>query len=151
MAHVDPAHLVELALGNGVSDDDADALRHITGCGRCREELGLMARVVTAARGVGESDLPAAPPERVWRRIAQELTEAEADVEAGVDAEEGVDAATAPLSAVPLADRCRTARPALVLALLTGVSVVWWGRRWWSRNRSGRRPASDCRRPARPG
>ncbi|MEV0305867.1 hypothetical protein AB0I13_33360, partial [Streptomyces prasinus] len=76
MAHVEPAHLVELALGNGVSSDDADALRHIALCRRCREELTLMARVVAAARGVEESDLPVAPPPRVWRRIAQEVSRA---------------------------------------------------------------------------
>ncbi|MFC5958424.1 hypothetical protein ACFP51_29470 [Streptomyces pratens] len=74
MAHVEPAHLVELALGNGVSSDDADALRHIALCRRCREELALMARVVAAARGVEESDLPVVPPQRVWLRIAQEVS-----------------------------------------------------------------------------
>ncbi|MER6113625.1 hypothetical protein [Streptomyces hirsutus] len=74
MAHVEPAHLVELALGNGVSSDDADALRHIALCRACREELTLMARVVAAARGVEEADLPVAPPQRVWLRIAQEVS-----------------------------------------------------------------------------
>jgi hypothetical protein len=131
--------MVELALGNGVPDDDA-ALRHIAVCERCREELSLITRVVTAARGIEEPDLPAAPPERLWRRVARELAAA--------------DAATAPSPAMPPgrlpgtsagprptgrspAGRRRTTRS--VLGLLAGFSIVWW----WSRNRSGRRPASD--------
>ncbi|MFE2277400.1 hypothetical protein ACFXAE_09040 [Streptomyces sp. NPDC059454] len=143
---MDPAHMVELALGNGAPDDDAGALRHIAGCERCREELSLVTRVVTAARRVEEPDLPAAPPERVWRRIARELT--------------GADATTAPSPATPPgglpgtpagprptgrspAGRRRTTRP--VLGLLAGFSIVWW----WSRNRSG--TASRVRRlTARP-
>ncbi|MEU9577148.1 hypothetical protein [Streptomyces chilikensis] len=72
MAHVDPAHLMELALGNGGLPDDG-ALRHIAGCGRCREELRRTARVVAAARGVQERDLPVAPPERVWRAVTRDL------------------------------------------------------------------------------
>lgn len=74
MAHVEPAHLVELALGNTTSTDDADALRHIAVCVRCRKELARMRRVVTTARSVDASDLPTAPPERMWERIARELS-----------------------------------------------------------------------------
>ncbi|MDH6224776.1 hypothetical protein [Streptomyces sp. MJP52] len=72
MAHVDPAHLMELALGNSGLPDDG-ALRHIAGCGRCREELRRTARVVAAARGVQERDLPVAPPERVWQAVTRDL------------------------------------------------------------------------------
>lgn len=74
MGHVEPSHLVELALGHTSSDEDVSALRHVASCTRCREELKLMTRVVAAARGAEVSDLPAAPPERVWQRIAHELS-----------------------------------------------------------------------------
>lgn len=74
MGHVEPSHLVELALGHTGSDEDVSALWHVASCPRCREELKLMTRVVAAARGTEASDLPAAPPERVWQRIAQELS-----------------------------------------------------------------------------
>lgn len=73
MSHVEPSHLVELALGHAGGDEDADALRHLASCPRCRRELARTTRVVAAARGARASDLPAAPPERVWRRIAQEV------------------------------------------------------------------------------
>lgn len=73
MSHVDPSHLVELALGHASDDEDADALRHVASCPRCRRELARMTRVVAAARGVQASDLLAAPPERVWQRIAREV------------------------------------------------------------------------------
>lgn len=75
MDHVEPAHLVELALGNAApSDEDADALRHIEQCDHCRDELRTMTRVVTAARSAHLVDLPTAPPERVWRRISRDLS-----------------------------------------------------------------------------
>ncbi|WOI61403.1 hypothetical protein [Streptomyces fradiae] len=74
MPHVEPTHLAEIALGNGGSScDDAEALRHVAGCGRCQEELRRLARVVAAARAVEERDLPAAPPERVWRGVVRGL------------------------------------------------------------------------------
>ncbi|MEY7981261.1 hypothetical protein AB8O53_33760, partial [Streptomyces pilosus] len=74
MDHVDPAHLVELALGHATGDDDAGAWRHIAVCPRCREELRRTARVVRSARGAEGADLPAAPPDRVWQRIVGELS-----------------------------------------------------------------------------
>jgi hypothetical protein len=76
VAHVDPAHLVELALGNDDPINDARALRHIAACVRCRDELRRMAHVVAVARGVEASDLPAVPPERVWQHITQQLSDA---------------------------------------------------------------------------
>ncbi|WP_149550863.1 hypothetical protein [Streptomyces marokkonensis] len=139
MPHVDPTHLVELALGNGVSHHDVSALQHIAVCPRCWEELSLMTRIVNAARGVEEPDLPTAPPDRVWQRITEELT--------------GTDAPAAPPPATPLRGhhpswasphagrlpgvRCRRAGP--VLGLAAGLALLWW----WHRTRSGRRPARD--------
>ncbi|MFD9024136.1 hypothetical protein ACFVY5_06395, partial [Streptomyces parvulus] len=79
MPHVDPARLVEMALGNDAGHDDVGALQHVAACGPCREELHLMTRVVLAARGVEEADLPTAPPARVWQRIAQGLSEEAAE------------------------------------------------------------------------
>ncbi|MFF9279835.1 hypothetical protein [Streptomyces griseosporeus] len=73
MAHVDPAHLLELALGHPPSsDDDSDARRHIAVCPRCRDELRHLTRVIDAARGVEQADLVTAAPDRVWRRIQHE-------------------------------------------------------------------------------
>ncbi|MGA5896774.1 hypothetical protein [Streptomyces venetus] len=75
MAHVQPAQLVELALGNAAPDEElTDALRHIEQCDHCRDELLMMTRVVTAARTANLVDLPTAPPERVWRRITRDLS-----------------------------------------------------------------------------
>lgn len=76
MAHVDPTRLMELAQGHRALPGDP-AVRHLTRCARCREELRRTALVVAAARGVRERDVPAAPPERVWRRIAEGLAEPE--------------------------------------------------------------------------
>ncbi len=75
MAHVEPSRLVELALGHmSFGEEDLAGPRHIQGCARCRDELRLLARVVAAARGARVADLPAAPPERVWRDIVRELS-----------------------------------------------------------------------------
>ncbi len=73
MGHVDPSHLVELALGHASGDADVGALRHVASCPRCRGELARLTRVVSASRGARVSDLPVAPPERVWRRIVHEV------------------------------------------------------------------------------
>ncbi|MEU3660498.1 hypothetical protein AB0E77_12190 [Streptomyces sp. NPDC032940] len=72
MGHVDPSHLVELALGHVSDEADVSALRHVASCPRCRGELLRTIRVVTAARGAEVSDLPVTPPERVWQRITLE-------------------------------------------------------------------------------
>lgn len=75
MAHVEPAHLVELALRNAASTEaDTEALRHVDQCARCRDELRVLTRLVTAARTAQLVDLPTAPPERVWRRISGDLS-----------------------------------------------------------------------------
>jgi hypothetical protein len=76
VAHVDPTRLMELALGHGAVPGDA-SLRHLAGCGHCREELRRTIRVVDAALGVQERDLPAAPPERVWQHIAEGIATAD--------------------------------------------------------------------------
>ncbi|MFB6768314.1 hypothetical protein [Streptomyces sp. NPDC056337] len=127
MPHVDPAHLVELALGNDTTHDDAGALRHLAACGRCREELHLMTRVVLAARGVEEPDLPSAPPAHVWQRITQGLSEpdepaAPAPVDAGRHPHT---ASAAPRRVRPRTRGRRTAGAAL--GLLAAAAVV----RWW--------------------
>ncbi|MFD8230544.1 hypothetical protein ACFV20_01400 [Streptomyces sp. NPDC059696] len=75
MAHVESAHLLELALGNaGPGDDDAEALRHVQHCERCRDELTMLTRLVTAARTAKTVDLPITPPEHVWLRITREIS-----------------------------------------------------------------------------
>ncbi|WP_329252726.1 hypothetical protein [Streptomyces canus] len=118
MPHVEPAHLMDLALGNDVSNDDPGALQHIAACNRCREELSQVARVVATAREVEESDLPATPPERVWQRITQQLSAASAD---------------------PRRTRRSTNRHGrtirYALGLLVGIAFIWW----WSRG-YGTRP-----------
>ncbi|MFD5335037.1 hypothetical protein [Streptomyces hawaiiensis] len=75
MAHVERAHLVELALRNATpTDTDIEALRHVQHCDRCRAELRVLARLVTAARTAEAVDLPAPPPEHVWRRITRQVS-----------------------------------------------------------------------------
>ncbi|MER8222837.1 hypothetical protein ABTZ58_20090 [Streptomyces sp. NPDC094143] len=75
MTHVDPSHLVELALGSAPrTPADTEALDHIDRCARCRDDLLTMTRVVEAARTAELIDLPAQPPEHVWRRIARDLS-----------------------------------------------------------------------------
>ncbi|MER7477076.1 hypothetical protein ABTX60_05370 [Streptomyces sp. NPDC126510] len=75
MAHVEPAHLVELALGNATpTEADTEALRHVDQCARCRDELRVLTRLVNAARTARLVDLPTAPPERVWRRISRGIS-----------------------------------------------------------------------------
>lgn len=73
MGHMHPSHLVELALGHTSGEADVGALRHAASCPRCREELLRLVRVVTTARSTEVSDLPVAPPEHVWQRIALEV------------------------------------------------------------------------------
>ncbi|WP_328430145.1 hypothetical protein [Streptomyces sp. NBC_00443] len=75
MAHLEPARLVELALGTSTLSEDTNALRHISTCRSCREQLQRMTRVVVLARSVDAADLPFAPLGRVWQRITQELSQ----------------------------------------------------------------------------
>lgn len=77
VAHVEQARLVELALGHSAHGDES-TLRHLAECGRCRDELRAMARVVAAARAADVVDVPTAPPERVWQRIVRDLSDAPA-------------------------------------------------------------------------
>jgi hypothetical protein len=66
---------VELALRNATpTDADAEALRHVEQCDRCRGELRMLTRVVAAARTAQLVDLPTAPPERVWQRISRDVS-----------------------------------------------------------------------------
>ncbi|MGW0501095.1 hypothetical protein ACWD0Z_38445 [Streptomyces sp. NPDC003007] len=126
MAHVDPAHLVELALRNATpTDADADALRHVERCDRCRDELRVLLRVVTAARTAHLVDLPAAPPERVWRRISRDITHD-----------------TPPPGPPPVVpDHGRrallTLLALLVVAAATGLAAARWSRHRRSNGRSG--------------
>jgi hypothetical protein len=125
---------MELALGNDISSDDPGALQHIAACDRCREELGLITRIVVAARGVEESDVPTSPPERVWQHITQELSAAQKTPPPPVQSAHGLSMASAephraPLRARLSADlRGRTIR--YTLGLLAGIAFI----RWWSRN-----------------
>ncbi|MFF0096044.1 hypothetical protein ACFYSF_39855 [Streptomyces canus] len=109
MPHVESAHLMELALGNDVSSEDPGALRHIAACNRCREELSQITRVVVTARDVEESDLPTTPPERVWQRIAHQLSAASAEP---------------PRPRRSTNRHARTIRCAL--GLLVGIVFIWW-------------------------
>ncbi|MFD5102888.1 hypothetical protein [Streptomyces albidochromogenes] len=125
MAHVEPTHLVRLALGNDASSDDAGALRHIAVCDRFRGELSRMRRVVVAARAVEAADLPTAPPERVWQHITHELSrtgEPAPPPTAGALHRHRAEGA----------DQHRTVRSRLMLGLLV-VTAVWGARRVRSR------------------
>ncbi|GJF25826.1 hypothetical protein SHO565_63900 [Streptomyces sp. HO565] len=139
MPHVDSTHLVELALGNGVSPHDASAWQHIAVCKLCGDDLSRMTRVVTAARAVEERDLSPAPPERVWRRITAELTDTtEPTPPSSSTPLHGLPAGP-PFSGRPrrtLATRHRTA--CLACCLLTGALFVWW------RIRRGPKPSGSA-------
>ncbi|MFJ4834394.1 hypothetical protein ACIP79_31465 [Streptomyces sp. NPDC088747] len=137
MPHVEPARLLELALGNSGSNGDLGALRHIASCDRCRQELSRLTRLVVTARSVEEPDLPTAPPERVWQRLKQDLSLA---AEPAPPACAEPVRPLAPGSAEPRYTRgstetqVRTVR--VTLALLSGIVVWWWSR---SARRPGRR------------
>ncbi|MFJ9700345.1 hypothetical protein [Streptomyces fradiae] len=144
--HVEPTHLAEIALGNGNSScDDAEALRHVAGCGHCREELRRLARVVAAARAVEERDLPAAPPERVWRGVVRGLAAQErpSATDGAAPAADGSASAAAPAPRPvqppprraptppapppdPGAPTARRRGALAALGLLACALVVWW-------------------------
>lgn len=129
MPHVDPARLVEMALGNDVTHDDVGALQHLAACGRCREELHLMTRVVMAARGVEEPDLPSAPPAHVWQRITQGLSESDEPAAPAPEHLAGPPATETVAREHPRGRSPATGAAALALGLLAGVAVVRWRRR----------------------
>ncbi|MFD7701739.1 hypothetical protein [Streptomyces caelestis] len=143
MGHVESTHLLELALGHASGDEDVSALRHIATCPRCQEELRLTTRVLAAARNAEAADLPAAPPERVWQRIARELSH-------GAAAPPRPGGRPAQRSAAGTACAARLARTAgagtragfLALALAVGVILL---RRF--RARAGRGPVRRLRSP----
>lgn len=139
MDHVDPAHLVELALGHATGDEDAGAWRHIASCPRCREELRRTTRVVTSARGAEAADLPAAPPDRVWQRIVEELTHGTA---APPRPGGRIDGRTSPgvARAADGARAPRAARRARCLALTLAAGAVLLLRRLRARGRRGDGP-----------
>ncbi|GHB51803.1 hypothetical protein GCM10010377_48570 [Streptomyces viridiviolaceus] len=143
MVHVDPAHLVELALGNAaIGDDDAGALQHIARCVRCREELTLMTRLVGAARNAEPADMPTAPPEHVWERIHDQLVP-QAETSSHSRGEDVRQDHAAPIARVRLLQAAHASRRRrhLVLTLLAGMVVVWWSRHGRSRPTSERRRA----------
>ncbi|CAL9586682.1 hypothetical protein [Streptomyces sp. enrichment culture] len=150
MPHVAPAHLVELALGNNPSDGDAPALRHLARCGRCREELRRLTRVVAAARAVEEGDLPCPPPPRVWQRLLRDLASEDAAVPPPARPPRGVRAPRARphQGGRSSAPRRPWARPAI--GLLSCALVLWWyGRRAARRAGAGHLPRTRTLPPGR--
>ncbi|MGX1267386.1 hypothetical protein [Streptomyces phaeoluteigriseus] len=139
MPHVDPTHMAELALGNDASDNDVRALRHIAVCKRCREELTLMTRIVTAVRSVEESDLLASPPEQVWQRISQELAETDGATPPPqvMSRREIPPVARADSRHTTRSPGTRRRRTRLAYVLLTGILIVWWRSRRRSSPPSG--------------
>jgi hypothetical protein len=147
VGNVEPSHLVELALGHASGDADAGALRHVASCPRCREELAQMTRVVTAARGAEVSDLTAAPPERVWQRIAHEVLH-EAGRLPRPREHPARRSAAETATGVRLRRTARTGTSAglLVLAGVTGALLVRW--LWVMAGRGpDQRPARRLRSP----
>ncbi len=69
--HLSPADLAELALGHGTGW--VRGRDHLERCPACRGELTQMRRVVDAVRAATSTDLPSAPPGRVWQSITHEL------------------------------------------------------------------------------
>lgn len=138
MPHVDPTHMVALALGNDASHNDVSALQHLSVCKRCREELSLVLRVVAAARSIQEADLPASPPERVWQRITRELAESdEATAQPSASSLRRLSAAPAASRPTSRSPGTRHGRTSLAYVLLTGIVILWWRSRRRSRRPSG--------------
>lgn len=73
MKHLHPADLADLALAEETSETLGPHTAHLAECDQCRAELDSLRRVVGAARAVSPDDVPAPPPERVWRAISAEL------------------------------------------------------------------------------
>ena len=121
MAHVDPDHLILLALGEP-SPDPADAA-HLADCRTCRDELDATRHVADLARDGEElRDLPAPPP-ALWDRIA-----AEALGPAGPGVRRATGLATAPQGVVLPFDQNRRRqvrrRSVLVAAVALLVGVI---------------------------
>ncbi|HYN96705.1 MAG TPA: hypothetical protein VES42_22930, partial [Pilimelia sp.] len=72
MQHLDPDRLVLLALDE--PSLDAGESDHLTDCPSCREEVATLREVASLSAETQEvRELPA-PPDRVWRQIAAEVT-----------------------------------------------------------------------------
>ncbi|TDE92744.1 anti-sigma factor [Occultella glacieicola] len=68
MSHLDDQTIALRALGE---DPGPEASAHLAGCATCRDEVGALQRVTTAARaGAPRLDVP---DERVWQHVAEEL------------------------------------------------------------------------------
>lgn len=125
MSHPDPDTLALVALSE--SAPSAAEETHLASCVRCQAELDQLRAVIAASRAVTPADVPAAPPEAVWDRIAAELSlspaaDAPAALPAVIPAQpHGVDAGRT-ADVVPL-HRRRSTWVAAVAAGLVGLLV----------------------------
>jgi len=69
--HYDDTTLALIALGEPSAT--ADQAAHLSTCAQCRAEVASLGAVVATARTIQGDDYPVAPPDAVWKRIAQEI------------------------------------------------------------------------------
>lgn len=74
MSHLHPDELAAMALDPDIGDSDNRA--HLDACARCTRELDVLRTVSARARQAQPDETPPAPPEAIWDRVVQELTEA---------------------------------------------------------------------------
>lgn len=74
MSHLHPDQLAAMAMDPDVGD--AAEQTHLNDCPRCARELAVLRQVSSRGRQARPDETPPAPPEAVWDRVVQELTEA---------------------------------------------------------------------------
>jgi anti-sigma-K factor RskA len=74
MTHLHPDQLAAMALDPDLGEPDDTA--HLEGCARCSRELAVLRDVAHRARRAQRGDAPPAPPEDIWDRVVEELTDA---------------------------------------------------------------------------
>lgn len=73
MNHLHPDQLAAMAMDPDVGD--ATERAHLDECARCSRELSVLRDVTSRARRARPGDAPPAPPEAVWDRVVEELTQ----------------------------------------------------------------------------
>ena len=73
MSHLHPDQLAAMAMDPdvGVAAEQA----HLDECARCSRELAVLRDVTSRARQARPEDTPPAPPDAVWDRVVEELTQ----------------------------------------------------------------------------
>jgi anti-sigma-K factor RskA len=73
MSHLHPDQLAAMAMDPDMGDSEEQT--HLDDCPRCASELTVLRNVASRAREAEPDDTPPAPPEAIWDRVVQELTD----------------------------------------------------------------------------